>query len=192
MAQSTNQTYQWALCNTWCYRAPNELYVTLGVTGKNISLKKYHNTGCYRPTDLPTNLLTYRPTIYQTTDLPPMTFKNTGRYQPVSSLFICYKVPMSIYVTRGVTGTKIYQWAPRNTWCYGPRLVSPLRRFVCFSLSLSLRLSVSRHAPCELRVEKKERKNIRTRPFLDKFIFFIFFARVEARSDGSYVRGSWV
>ena len=58
------------------------------------------------------------------------------------------KLSNELYAILGVTG---HQWALRNTWCYGPRLVYPLRRFTCFSLSLS----VSPHAPCELRVEEK-------------------------------------
>ncbi len=43
-------------------------------------------------------------------------------------------------VILGVTG---HQWALRNTWCYRPMLVYPLRKFTCFSLRLSLRLSLS-------------------------------------------------
>ena len=48
---------------------------------------------------------------------------------------------------------KKYQWALRNTGCYGPRLVLLLRKFPCPLLS-SLSLSPSR-SPSDRRVEQK-------------------------------------
>ncbi len=76
-----------------------------------------------------------------------------GHNPPTKRTNACFTYDVNVIL--GVTG---HQWALRNTWCYGPRLVG-LRRFTCFSLSpslsFSLSLSVSRNAPYNYAWKKK-------------------------------------
>ena len=119
----------------------------------------------YRPTYLPTDLPTYRQwekkIVSDGRTVPYGT--NHKRYMPEKKV-ACQKstvryrtrhnpqklpeknrvgLGLAVSKTLGVMGqlvlcscVKKYQWALRNTLCYGPRLVTPIRKFTRVSLSL--------------------------------------------------------